>query len=389
VTAATAGAVPVGRSSPVERRLVTALFADLVDSTPIGERLDPEEVRTIQTRYFTQMRAEITRFGGTVEKYAGDAVLAIFGAPAAHEDDAERAVRCGLAMQAALQPVAAEAQARWGVALRLRVGVNTGLVVSGPWETAGGAPTEVDISGDAVNTAARLQTAAEPGMVLVGEQTRRLAERGIEFGPRQDLTLKGKSGTVAASPVLRARPRPAERWERPQQVGRLTPLVGRAHELATLHGYLAQARAGHGRVVFVSGEPGIGKSRLLLELRRATQGAVSDAMGDDTAGGITWLEAHCASYGKQIPYLPIVELLKRAFDVEESDEPARILQRVEMATAEWEAAARATVPYLKYLLGVDPGDPVVLAMDPLDRRAGVLDGLRAAGCGRRRSALDR
>jgi tetratricopeptide (TPR) repeat protein len=274
-------------------------------------------------------------------------------------------------MQAALQPVADEAQSRWGVELRLRVGVNTGLVVSGPWEPGrGGHAGEVDISGDAVNTAARLETAAEPGMVLVGEQTKRLAERGIAFGPRRGLTLKGKSGTVAAYPALHARPRPAERWERSEQVGRLTPLVGRERELATLRGYLAHARQGHGRVVFVSGEAGIGKSRLLLELRRSTQAEAAGAP-------ITWLEAHCASYGKQIPYLPIVELLQRAFGVAEGDDAARTIHRVEAATGRWEAAARATVPYLRYLLGVDPGDPAVLAMDPLDRRAGLLDGLRA------------
>jgi class 3 adenylate cyclase/tetratricopeptide (TPR) repeat protein len=359
--------VAPGREQPVERRLVTALFADLVGFTPLSERLDPEEVRAIQARYFSQMCAEIARYGGTVEKYAGDAVLALFGAPTAHEDDAERAVRCGLAMQAALQPVADQAAQRWGAELRLRVGVNTGAVVSGTWEAGG--RQDYAVSGDAVITAVRLQTAAEPGMVLVGEQTKRLAERGIEFGARQNLMLKGKRGTVAAYPVLRARPRPAERWEQAEQSGRLTPLVGRAHELATLQGYLAQARAGHGRVVFVSGEPGIGKSRLLLELRRSTQAEAGDH--------VTWLEAHCASYGKQIPYLPIVELLKRAFSVEESDEPARILQRVDTATANWTEATRATVPYLKYLLGIDPGDPAVLAMDPLDRRAGLLDGLRA------------
>jgi class 3 adenylate cyclase len=190
---------------------VSALFADLVDSTPLAERLDPEEVRAIQARYFAQMRAEIARYGGIVEKYAGDAVLAIFGAPTAHEDDAERAVRCGLAMQAALQPVAEEVRARWGAELRLRVGVNTGPVVSGPWATEGEERNDIDISGDAVNTAARIETAAEPGMVLVGEQIRQLAEHGIEFGPRRDLTLKGKSGLVGAYPVLRSRPQPAER----------------------------------------------------------------------------------------------------------------------------------------------------------------------------------
>jgi class 3 adenylate cyclase/tetratricopeptide (TPR) repeat protein len=363
-------------SSSEERRLVTVLSADLEDSTPIGEQLDPEEYRTLQGLFFDAMRRVITPLGGTIEKYIGDEVLAMFGAPVAHEDDAERAVRCALAMHTAFGAVAVEAVRRWGLAPRLRIGVNTGAVVSGAWDV--GDRRDYAISGDTVTTAARLQKATPPGQVYAGEGTMRLARRGIAFGPRVDLTLKGKSETVAAYPVLGARPQPAERWERAEPPDRLTPLVGRTHELATLRGYLAQARQGHGRVVFVSGEPGIGKSRLLLELRRLVQAETSDeAANEVVAGHVTWLEAHCASYGKSIPYLPIVELLKRAFGVEEHDDPARIAARVEAATAHWESATHATVPYLKYLLGIDPGDAVVLAMEPLKRRAGVLDGLRA------------
>jgi class 3 adenylate cyclase/tetratricopeptide (TPR) repeat protein len=359
-----------------ERRLVTVLSADWEGSTPIGEQLDPEDYRTLQGLFFDAMRRAITPLGGTIEKYIGDEVLAMFGAPVAHEDDAERAVRCALAMHTAFDEVAAEAVRRWGVAPRLRIGVNTGAVVSGAWDA--GDRRDYAISGDTVTTAARLQKATPPGAILVGESTARLARRGIAFGPRQDLTLKGKAGPVAAYPVLGTRPHPAERWERAEPVGRLTPLVGREHELVTLRGYLAQARQGHGRVVFVSGEPGIGKSRLLLELRRLVHAETNEeAANEEVAGHVTWLEAHCASYGKAIPYLPIVELLKRAFGVEEHDDPARIAARVEAATTNWEPAAQATIPYLKYLLGIDPGDPAVLAMDPLDRRAGVLDGLRA------------
>jgi class 3 adenylate cyclase len=242
-----------------ERRLVTVLSADWEGSTLLGEQLDPEDVRTLQGLYYSAMRRVITPLGGTIEKYIGDEVLAMFGAPVAHEDDAERAVRCALAMRIAFHAVADEAARRWGVVLRLRIGVNTATVVSGAWDA--GDHHDYAISGDAVNTVARLQKAAAPGDILAGESTLRLARRGIEFGSRQDLTLKGKSGTVAAYPVLGARPQPAERWERAERLGRLTPLVGREHELATLRGYLAQAGQGHRHVVFVSSEPGIGKTR--------------------------------------------------------------------------------------------------------------------------------
>jgi class 3 adenylate cyclase len=140
------------------------LFCDLVGFTPLSERLDPEDVREIQSMYFGRMSREIGRFGGTVEKYAGDAVLVFFGVPVAHEDDAERAIRCGLNMQRAIKSLTEEVGKRWGVELALRVGVNTGEVVSGIWEV--GSRKDYAVSGDAVNTAARLQAAAEPGEVL-------------------------------------------------------------------------------------------------------------------------------------------------------------------------------------------------------------------------------
>lgn len=138
-----------------ERRIVTALFCDLVGFTPLSEALDPEEVREIQTMYFAQMNAELHRFGGSVEKYAGDAVLALFGAPVAHEDDAERAVRCALAMQEAFQPVADMAKREWDVELALRIGVNTGEAISGAWDVEG--RRDYSATGDVVNTAARLR----------------------------------------------------------------------------------------------------------------------------------------------------------------------------------------------------------------------------------------
>src|SRR5579859_5169396 len=177
-----------------ERRLVTALFCDLVGFTPLSEQLDPEEVRDIQADYFGRMAEQIERYGGTVEKYAGDAVLALFGAPIAHEDDAERAVLCALGMQAAIEPVAATARSRWSVDPSIRVGVNTGEVVSGTWSASG--RQDVAVTGDAVNTAARIQSAAEPGEVLAGLETMRLTRRRIRYGERRELVLKGKVGTI-------------------------------------------------------------------------------------------------------------------------------------------------------------------------------------------------
>ena len=170
-----------------ERRLVTALFCDLVEFTPLSESLDPEDVRDLQAEYFGRMAEEIERYGGTVEKYAGDAVLAFFGAPMVHEDDAERAVLCALGMQVAIEPIAATARTRWGVDPALRIGVNSGEVVSGTWNASG--RQDVAVTGDAVNTAARLQAAAERGEVLVGAETVRLTRRRIRYGEKREVVL--------------------------------------------------------------------------------------------------------------------------------------------------------------------------------------------------------
>ena len=184
-----------------ERRLVTALFCDLVGFTPMAEDMDPEDIRDIQGVYFPAMKRQIERYGGTVEKYAGDAILALFGIPLAHEDDAERAVLCGLGMHEVMERVAEKTRERWDVAPTIRVGVNTGEVVSGARSGTGWA--DVGVSGDAINTAARLQGAAEPGQVLAGQETMWLTSRRIRYGNERGLYLKGKSAAFPCVPGAR------------------------------------------------------------------------------------------------------------------------------------------------------------------------------------------
>lgn len=345
---------------PEDRRIVTVLFADLVGFTTLAEQLDAEDVHAIQSMYFDRMSEEILRFEGTIEKYAGDAILALFGAPAAHEDDPRRALRCALGMQDAMRSVAAESHARWGINLALRVGVNTGDVVSGMWDIGG--RTDHAVSGDAVNVAARLQTVADPGRVAVADSTYRLARDYFVWEPMGDLTVKGRGLPVTAYRVVAAR----SVQDRVEATGRLTPFIGREHELHVLGTCFERALHGEGQVVVLVGEPGIGKSRVLVELHQRIP-----------ASQATWLETRCISYGKSIPYLPIVELLKRSFELDQDDADDRIIQKINDATVDWQAGAKATVPYLKYLLGVDPGDASVRSMDAMRRRAGILDGLRA------------
>jgi adenylate cyclase len=286
-----------------ERRLVTTLFCDLVGFTPLAEQLDPEDVRDIQTEYFSAMSEQIERYEGTVEKYAGDAVLALFGVPAAHEDDAERAVLCALGMQAALEPVAKRARERWQIDPALRVGVNTGEVVSGAWNASG--RQEVAVTGDAVNRAARIQTAAEPGEVLVGTETMRLTRQRIQYGDKRDVVLKGKIGVVSLYPALGLRERFSERWETSEGA---TPLVGRDREVLELLDAWSRVQGGEGQVIMVIGDAGVGKSRLIAELVTRVAGSTA----------VRVVRGRCLSYGQGISLWLIADLLRSLFGIGET-----------------------------------------------------------------------
>jgi class 3 adenylate cyclase len=300
-----------------ERRLVTALFCDLVGFTPLAERLDPEEVREIQAAYFGAMSTHIARYGGIVEKYAGDAVLALFGAPTAHEDDGERAVLCAIGMQAAIEPVATRARERWDVGLAIRIGVNTGEVVSGTWDASGRQDTAV--TGDALNTAARIEAAAEPGEILVGAETMRLAQRRIRFGERRDLSLKGKTAAVAAYPVLGLRGRLAERWETRAE---RTPLTGRDPQLSFLLDAWQRAHAGEGQLISLLGDAGVGKSRLVSELveKVLLHVGTGAAVWSSTDGPrVQVARGRCLSYGQEISLWLVADLVRGLFEIGEQD----------------------------------------------------------------------
>ena len=213
------------RATSVDRRIVSVLFADIVGFTPLGERLDPEDVATVQDAYFSTVRETVQRYGGVVEKFIGDAAMAVFGAPRARDDDAERAVRAGLALIAAIEGIGA----RLGLQpneLQLRVGVNTGEVVHA---TEG--PDAGRVTGDTVNTAARLQTAATPGTVLIGELTALTVAETIETSAIGPLELKGKAEPIRAWEATGARSHPS----REEALGALhAPMLGRSAELDRL-----------------------------------------------------------------------------------------------------------------------------------------------------------
>ena len=250
----------------VERRIVSVLFADLVGFTPLSERLDPEDVATIQDAYFAAVRDTIARYGGVLEKFIGDAAMAVFGVPAARDDDAERAVRAGLALIGAVEQLGARLELEPGE-LQLRVGVNSGEVVH-----ATDGPDAGRVTGDTVNTAARLQTAARPGSVLIGELTAFAVAEAIETAAAGPVELKGKGEPVRAAEAVGPRSQPS----REEALGGMrAPTLGRDAELDRLRGAAERASREHtaARTLIVA-PPGVGKSRLLAELEGSVGGTV-------------------------------------------------------------------------------------------------------------------
>ena len=275
------------------RRVVTVLFADIVGSTGISEQLDPERWRAVQSRYFSALRETIERHGGTVEKYIGDAVMAVFGLPAAHEDDALRAVRAAAELTPALAELDDDLRRSNGLELRLRVGVHTGAVVA----AEGGSGSAI-ASGDTVSTAARLEQSAEPGEVILGLGTHSLVRDAVQAEALNPLDLRGKARPTAAYRLIRVVGGEAH-------ARRLdAPMVGRGSELDVIERTLDRAIAGpSAELVTIVGTAGVGKSRLVRAFLDAAAGRARVARG------------RCLSYGDGITYWSIAEILRDLADV--------------------------------------------------------------------------
>jgi class 3 adenylate cyclase/tetratricopeptide (TPR) repeat protein len=281
------------------RKVVTVVFSDVTGSTSLGERLDPEALRRVMSRYFDEMAAVIERHEGSVEKFIGDAVMAVFGIPRLHEDDALRAVRAADDMRDRLRDVNADLERDHGVGLAVRIGVNTGEVVAG--DPVSGQRL---VTGDAVNVAARLEQTAAPGDVLLGETTYRLVKDAVDVEPVEPLELKGKSDTVAAYRLLSLRPDAAGHRRRLDSV-----MVGRAKELELLERALERAVAERTSHLFtLLGSAGVGKSRLVAEF---VSGPASEA---------TVLRGRCLSYGEGITFFPLADVVQQAAGIEQSDD---------------------------------------------------------------------
>ncbi|MFN2468967.1 MAG: AAA family ATPase [Gaiellaceae bacterium] len=330
---------PLGREAEAteERRLVTVLFADLVGFTGRAEQLDPEDVGRVLRPYYARLREELERYGGTVEKFVGDAVMAVFGAPVAHEDDPERAVRAAFAIRETLAELSPE--------LRVRIGVNTGEALVSAREGYGLA------AGDIVNTCFRLQQAAPVDGILVGEATQRATEAEIEYRATEPVDAKGKAAPVAVWEAVR--PRPGHFDQRGS-----APLVGREQELELLVAAAEAVRATSApRLLTLVGETGLGKTRLAWELSRKLA---------DTGEPLLWRQGRCVPYGEGLAYGAFAEIVKAQAGILESD-PAvaageKLARTVEAAVDDPHEAAWI-VRHLRLLAGLDAG-----SAPPADRR---------------------
>ena len=344
-----------------ERKQVTVLFADLKGSTELIRDLDPEQARAILDPALHAMMDAVHRYEGTVNQVMGDGIMALFGAPVAHEDHAVRACYAALAMQDALRRYSEEVRRSHGLEMQARVGLHSGEVVV----RAIGNDLHMDYSAVGLTTflAARMEQLATPGSILLTAATLRLVEGMVQVNPLGPVPVKGVDELVevfelVGASVIRRRLQAA--------VARgLTRFVGRQTELPALHQALERASAGHGQVVALLGEAGVGKSRLVYEVVHSHR----------TQGWLV-LESASVSYGKATPYFPVLDLLKRYVQVEDRDDTRTIQGRVTGQVLTLDAALQEMIPALLALLDALPEDSPFRTLDPPQRRRRTLDGLK-------------
>jgi class 3 adenylate cyclase len=336
-----------------ERKQVTVLFADLKGSMELLAERDPEEARQLLDPVLDRMMAAVHQYEGTVNQVMGDGIMALFGAPLAHEDHAVRACYAALRMQAAVQQYATEVQRTHGVPLHMRVGLNAGEVVV----RSIGSDLHMDYTavGQTTHLAARMEQMAMPGSILITPAVLGLVEGLVQVKALGALPVRGLRDPVEVYEVTGAG-MVRSRLQAAAACG-LTRFVGRQHELETVQQALAQAQAGHGQVAALVGEAGVGKSRLVYEVVHSYR----------TQGWLV-LESASVSYGKATPYFPVLDLLKRYAQVEDRDDTRTIRARVTGQVLTLDAALQETLPALLVLLDVLPED------DPSHVQGGVVHG---------------
>ena len=319
-----------------ERKHVTVLFSDLTGYTAMSEKLDPEEIKEITTRIFGEISKIVANYDGFIEKYAGDAVMAVFGVPKTHEDDPIRATMAAREIHQMVDAISPDVEKRIGRSISMHTGINTGLVVTGEVDMERGTH---GIAGDAINLASRLSNLAKPGEILVNLDTFRQIEGHFTCEYSETVTVKGKSEPVQVHKVLSQR-------EKPVTIRRLSgvraELVGRKVELSELREAVENLGTGKGRIFSICGDAGTGKSRLVEEFKAHLD-----------LEKIQWLEGHAYAYTQNIPYFPLIDLLNRVFQIEEGDSTAELGQKVESGLEDLVDRKEGIVPYIGSLYSLN------------------------------------
>jgi class 3 adenylate cyclase len=304
---------PSSDGAPIvgERKHVTALFSDLTGYTVMSEKLDPEEVKEFTSRIFGEISNIVSKYDGFIEKYAGDAVMALFGVPRTHEDDPIRAIKAAREIHERVDALSSEIEKRIGQPIAMHTGVNTGLVVTGEMDMERGTH---GVAGDTINLASRLSNLAKPGEILVDVDTCRQAEGYFTCEYLEPTMIKGKADPVQVHKVISQK-------ERPITIHRLSglraDLIGRKVELTELSEAVENLRQGKGRIFSICGDAGTGKSRLVEDFKATLD-----------LEEIQWIEGHAYAYSQNIPYFPIIDLLNRVFQIQEDDPPENVREKI-------------------------------------------------------------
>ncbi len=319
-----------------ERKHVTVLFSDLSGYTAMSEKLDPEEVKEIMTRIFDRIKGVIAKYDGFIEKFAGDAVMAIFGVPKAHEDDPVRAIRAAREIHDLVKFISPEVELKTGTPLVMHSGINTGLVVTGEVNPDKGTH---GVAGDPLNLASRLCGLAQSEEILVGHDTYRRTGGYFRFEKWEPTRVKGKAEPVAIYKVLTPKERPAVTRQPSNPAGKL---IGRRFELEQLAEAADQIQSGRGAIISISGDAGTGKSRLVEEFRAGLD-----------LDKVQWLEGHAYAYSQNMPYFQLIDMLNRALLIEEGDSPDRVREKIESGLAVLIGEQNDVVPYIGSLYALD------------------------------------
>ncbi|MEE8424104.1 MAG: adenylate/guanylate cyclase domain-containing protein, partial [Thermodesulfobacteriota bacterium] len=312
-----------------ERKHVTVLFSDLSGYTTMSEKLDPEEVKEVTSRIFGDISKVIDKYAGFVEKFVGDAVMAIFGVPKAHEDDPIRAIKAAREIHKLVTAISPEIEKLIGQPISMHTGINTGIVVTGEVDMEKGTH---GLAGDAINLAFRLSSIANSGEILVGPDTYRQAEGHFVFETLEPTTVKGKARPVQVYRILDTKERPVTIH---RTTGLRADLVGRKVEMSQLGEALERLREGKGSVISICGDAGTGKSRLVEEFKATLDLAE-----------IQWIEGCAYAYAQNIPYFQLIDLLNRVFEIKEGDPPEKVREKVESGIEDLVERREGIVPYV-------------------------------------------